>query len=174
MNHLFEDTLRRSFNELQVDGHLTSLFDCRCLMLRSLCVEISKKEMHLLYSEVLRSTKPATDNSEESESDDDDEIPMSMGNVCINWECLLDIYHLLCKKHSITENSLSNMLYESLDTTRRGYIDQKNVARCLHRGNCEYLSKRSQSYFTKVDQLGINKMSITQVNQLLREGCGDK
>lgn len=172
MNELFENKLRRNFDELQINGYLTSLFDCRCLMLRSLCVEISMQEMRLLYLEVVRSMRSPDHDNEESESDDDE--PSALRKIQISWEALLAIYTLLRGKQYITENSLSNMLYESLDITRRGYIDAKNVERCLHRAECEYLSKRSQSYFTKVDQLGINKMSITQVSQLLREGCGEK
>ena len=154
-DEVIKHCLPRLFKEEAGRGGYLDLVGAKCLIYRLSRKEISRREIyetHLL-------------TSSRSIAIEDEEYGISLVDFQV-------IFEELSKKHFITESTIVNNLYGSLDENRVGFTDEPKLAKCLIRAGCPHLAmSRANEYFSRVDELHIGKCSITQVHTVLRNGA---
>jgi hypothetical protein len=146
--------LKRCYREESNENGVLDLVGAKCLIMRLTGKEISRREIYETH--MLTSGSVAGSENEYGISLSEFEL----------------LFAKIREKHYIGESTLVNNLYGALDEGRRGFTDEGKLVKCLMKANCPtFAAANANELFSRVDELGISKCSITQVHSLLRTGA---
>lgn len=146
---------KREFEKRADQRGALSLFECRCLLRSVYGVDKSTRTL----SEVWLSL-PSPSNAQLS-----DEEVMARG---IDRDTLEAIAHAVLRAEGIAETTLANRIYEVFDQKHRGFVSPSDLERVLVSSGRTHLARnRAPQLFALLDELGIEKISSTQLKSAL-------
>lgn len=158
MEHEFTELHTREFLRAATEcgRSVLSLFDCKCCLMSSYGIAISRKELRAIWM----SLPTMSCNS-------DEEI-MTQG---IDLDTYLLIIQAVLASAGVNETMLQNKVYEVFDRTRKGFVSLPDFLRVLETSNRMHLARRcGHSIFLACDDLQIKKISSTQVKSIVLRG----
>jgi len=149
--------LKREFARLTVeakrDGRL-GLFECRCCLMSVYGVDKSEKAI----AEVWLSLPSVADASMS------DEEVLAHG---VDFEAFQSIAAVVLEAEGIAVSSLGSRVYEAFDSKHKGFVSVADFERVLLSAGCSRLARRAPQLFGQLDELGIQKISVTQLKAAL-------
>ena len=131
------------------------LLDCRCCLLSVYGVDKSERAIAEVWLSL-----PSSDTASLS-----DEEVLARG---IDLETFLGIAKALLEADCIAETTQCGRLYEVFDLKHKGFVSLADFERVLvASGRTQLARQRAPQLFSRLDELGIQKISVTQLKAAL-------